>query len=119
MSELKAFEINGKTLFGRTYVKKAYLKSEADAYIAELEEKHKMEVEQLLIEIAELKEAQRWRKFSEEKPEHHQNILALMNNYRTATCNIELRRWDDGCKYDVEMQELYTHWIPLPKEPKI
>lgn len=33
-----------------------YLKSEADKFIADLEESHKMEVEQLLIEIAELKE---------------------------------------------------------------
>ena len=32
-----------------------YLKSEADKVIADLEESHKMEVEQLLIEIAELK----------------------------------------------------------------
>ena len=32
-----------------------YLKSEADAFIAELEESHKKEVEQLLIEIVELK----------------------------------------------------------------
>ena len=77
---------------------------------AALEEKDK--------EISKLKEAQRWRMFSEEKPEHHQYILVFMNNGRTATCNIELRRWDDGCKFDVEMQELYTHWMPLPKEPE-
>lgn len=32
-----------------------YLKSEADKVIADLEESHKMEVEQLLIEIVELK----------------------------------------------------------------
>lgn len=32
-----------------------YLKSEADKFIADLEESHKMEVEQLLMEIAELK----------------------------------------------------------------
>lgn len=32
-----------------------YLKSEADAFIAKLEENHKMEVGQLLIEIVELK----------------------------------------------------------------
>ena len=33
-----------------------YLKSEADKVIADLEESHKMEVEQLLMEIVELKE---------------------------------------------------------------
>ena len=32
-----------------------YLKSEADKYIADLEESHKMEVEQLLMEIVGLK----------------------------------------------------------------
>ena len=35
MSELKAFEVNGKSLFGRTYVRKVYLKSEADEVIDE------------------------------------------------------------------------------------
>ena len=45
--ELTAFE----TGLGR----KVYLKSEADAYIKGLEEKHKMEVEQLLYEISRLK----------------------------------------------------------------
>ena len=34
-----------------------YLKSEADKVIAEMEESHKMEVEQLLIEIVDLKNA--------------------------------------------------------------
>ena len=55
MSELKAFEVSGKSLFGRTYVKKVYLKSEVDELIADLEESHKKEVEQLLMEIVELK----------------------------------------------------------------
>lgn len=36
MAELKAFEVSGKALFGRTYVKKVYLKSEVDKVIAEL-----------------------------------------------------------------------------------
>ena len=63
--------------------------------------------------IAELKEAQRWREFSEEKPKHHQRILVCSRDYKT-----ELRRWDEGCKFDVEVQEIYTHWMPLPKEPE-
>lgn len=41
--------------FGFIESKDLYLKSEVDAHISELEENHKMEVEQLLIEIAELK----------------------------------------------------------------
>ena len=57
MSELKAYkflsidEIYPDANLGSDY----YLKSEADKVIAELEESHKKEVEQLLIEIEELK----------------------------------------------------------------
>ena len=64
-------------------------------------------------EIKNLKNAQRWREFSEEKPEHHQRILVCSRDYKT-----ELKRWDEGCKFDVEVQEIYTHWMPLPKEPE-
>ena len=52
MSELKAYRIKGLTLGDFHDV---YLKSEADKVIADLEESHKKEVGQLLIEIAELK----------------------------------------------------------------
>lgn len=52
MSELKAYRVKGVTL-GDTH--DVYLKSEADKFIADLEESHKMEVEQLLMEIAGLK----------------------------------------------------------------
>ncbi len=41
MRELKAFEVSGKALFGRTYVKKVYLKSECDKVIAELKADYK------------------------------------------------------------------------------
>ena len=71
MSELKAYlciqarEIENKTFscYNQTLAVKnapeatmaqVYLKSEADKVIADLEESHKMEVEQLLIKIAEL-----------------------------------------------------------------
>ena len=54
MSELKAY-----TLFTTSSLsgQRVYLKSEADKVIADLEESHKMEVEQLLMEIVKLKEA--------------------------------------------------------------
>jgi hypothetical protein len=68
---------------------------------------------QAMDQVDQLEEAQRWRKFSEEKPEHHQRILVCSLDYKT-----ELRRWDEGCKFDVEVQEIYTHWMPLPKEPE-
>ena len=55
MSELKAF--NMPRYAGAFTTHKVYLKSEADAYIAELEEKHKMEVEQLLLSLEQTKKA--------------------------------------------------------------
>ena len=66
--------------------------------------------------VATLKEAQRWRKFSEEKPEHHQDVLCYCP--RAKFCKVALRRWDEGTKFDVEKQELYTHWRPMPEDPK-
>lgn len=54
MSELKAFEVTGKALFGRTFTKKVYLKSDVDKLLADLEESHKKEVEQLLMKIVGL-----------------------------------------------------------------
>lgn len=64
MSELKAYRFLGQdevwpdANFGSDYYLKCsdyYLKSEADKVIADLEESHKKEVEQLLMEIVELK----------------------------------------------------------------
>ena len=59
MSELKAttvYDAYWKANFvGEGAGVLVYFKSEADKVIADLEESHKMEVEQLLIEIAELK----------------------------------------------------------------
>lgn len=39
MSELKAFEVTRKALFGRTCTEKVYFKSEADRYIAHIQRK--------------------------------------------------------------------------------
>lgn len=68
--------------------------------------------------IAELKEERRWRKFCEEKPKEKQWILVFVENPSKYGTYIELRRWDMGCKFDVENQELYTKWMPLPSAPK-
>ena len=51
MSELNTYYI--PTRSGNSCL--CYLKSDADKFISDLEESHKMEVEQLLMEIAELK----------------------------------------------------------------
>ncbi len=59
MSELKAvhaFDVyEAYTKTGDDDAAQVYLKDEADKFIADLEESHKMEVEQLLMEIVGLK----------------------------------------------------------------
>ena len=103
---------------GKIDCTRVYIKSEADKVIAELEEYHKMEVEQLLIEIVKLKEERRWRKFSDEKPKYKQWILLFVENPSNYGTYIELRRWDTVCKFDGENQKLYPKWMPLPSAPK-
>ena len=49
----------------------------------------------------------------EEKPKHFQRVLVCSKYYKT-----ELRRWDDGCEFDVEVQGIYTHWMSLPEAPE-
>ena len=66
----------------------------------------------------ELEEELRWRKFSEEKPNEKQWILVYYPNHSNFTSGVEVRRWDNGCKYDVELQEMYEKWMPLPSAPK-
>ena len=70
--------------------------------------------------VHDLKKAQRWRNFSEEKPEHHQWIIVFCPHVTEVMLMPKLRitRWDDACKYDVEVQELYSHWMPLPPSPE-
>ena len=84
MSELKAFDVglgqyceDGTPCViafdadrnPRLLNEQVYIKSEADKTIADLEESHKKEVEQLSIEIVKLKEERRWRKYPDEKPD--------------------------------------------------
>ena len=79
---------------------------------------HNDELSRLKARIAELEEERRWRKFSEEKPKYKQWILVFVENPSNYGTYIELRRWDITCKFDVENQELYTKWMPLPSSPK-
>ena len=78
----------------------------------------KARIAELEKENVELKEERRWRKFSEEKPKYKQWILVFVENPSNYWTYIELRRWDITCKFDVENQELYTKWMPLPSAPK-
>lgn len=70
-----------------------YLKSEADNVIAELEESHKMEVEQILIEIDELKK----------KLAAAQQVLRL-NKPEALFSNLETMGRLNHEKYVVEME---------------
>ena len=129
MIELKAaslFEFE-KVLSGRSN-KLFYSKKEADNVIAELEERiaelermdteHTLQIAKMNGYISRLEEERRWRKFSEEKPKEKQWILVFVENPSKYGTYIELRRWDMGCKFDVENQELYTKFMPLPSAPE-
>ena len=110
MSELKAETIYFQHESGESYAVEFYPKSEADKVIAELKESHKMEVEQLLMEIAELEEERRWRKFPDEKPTEEIKFLVI-NEKGFMQC----------CYYSPILHEFQipaTHWMPLPAAPK-
>lgn len=53
--EAMDYERSEKSKSGKIQVTRVYIKDEVDKVIADLEESYKMEVEQLLMEIAELK----------------------------------------------------------------
>lgn len=91
------------------------------ARIAELERidtEHTVQIAKMNGYIHHLEEERRWRKFSEEKPNEKQWILVYYPNHSNFTSGVEVRRWDNGCKYDVELQEMYEKWMPLPSAPK-
>ena len=103
-----------------------YLKSEADKFIADLEEHHKMEVEQLLMEIvelkariAELKEERRWRNVYDKFPTSDEGyILVLWEDglpdigYIGSEDDVIETVRDRGEGHSVDW------WMPLPSAPK-
>ncbi len=103
-----------------------YIKSEADKVIADLEESHKKEVGQLLMEIvglkariAELEEERRWRKFPDEKPEEWDTVVVRFSNgfYDLAVYLSNGQGWDIGDGLYHKSEEV-SHWMPLPSAPK-
>ena len=89
MSELKAYTYDDM-LDGNADVDiEYYPKSEADKVIAELEESHKKEVGQLLIEIVELKAEKQ--KLNEEKDAEIQRLENLCESYRIDCDNLAIR----------------------------
>ncbi len=71
----------------------------------------KARIAELEKENAELKEAQRWRKFSEEKPEHNGIYIVLLGEH---TRTLDAYDTDKG-KFRTYMP---TAWMPLPSAPK-
>lgn len=75
----------------------------------------KERIAELEKENAELKEAQRWRKFSEEMPEHDAWCLVFHEG------EIDVDHYTDDCNSQDRfiMYGFYvTHWMPLPSAPK-
>ena len=72
-------------------------------------------IEKMATEIAELKQAQRWRAFSEEKPKKDQWCLVYHEG------EIDVDHYTDHCNNHcrfVMYGNYVTHWMPLPKEPE-
>lgn len=105
---------------GKVSCTKLYIKSEVDEVIADLEESHKKEVGQLLMEIVGLKEERRWRKFPDEKPtEEMEGMDFIVSN---GFFHREISEWrgywnNDPFCGDRHCDEV-KYWRPLPLEPK-
>lgn len=96
MNELKA----DKTfVFGEEC--EAYKKSEADKV------------------IAELRDAQHWRKFSEEKPEWGKEVLVIDKDKDIHIVRFSHDfKWISWGKMNTCESDCITHWMPLPSAPK-
>lgn len=83
-----------------------YLKSEVDKIIAEKDR-----------EIARLKEAQRWRKYSEEKPKSDgYYIICGSSGFRNADRFMQCK---DGRGMDFSFYSYgVEYWMPMPAAPK-
>ena len=116
--------LNKKESYGETFRKAlaGRLSKEQEEQGAQIEQMLEQATErnaELEKENAALKEERRWRKFSEEKPAHHQWIFVINPRRPKYASPIETRRWDDGMKFDVEAQELYKVWMPQMETPEV
>ena len=83
---------------GKHELAQVYLKSEADKAIADLEESHKMEVEQLLMEIVELKE---------QVHDYGQGLYVMQTRAEKEACHHKFKR----CLNKAEMCESKVYHI--------
>lgn len=97
--------------------------AEKDKKIDELKEQYKdmdvthtVHIAKMNAKIEELEESQRWRKFSEEKPEKREVVFVRMSDglYRIAMYLARGLGWDIGDGAHHKSEEV-THWMPLPK----
>lgn len=96
-----------------------YLKQDVDKLIADLEESHKKEVGQLLIEIIELKKERRWRKFPEEKPKWGEEVLVVDDESKQYIVRFSHdMKWISWGKMNTCESNCVKYWMPLPPAPK-
>ena len=120
MSELTSYKGDVTIpVYGTIADAEVYLKSEVDKEIAELEESHKKEVGQLLMEIVELKDKRRWRKFPEEKPEWGEEVLVVDDESKQYIVRFSHdMKWISWGKMNTYESENVKYWMPLPSAPK-
>ena len=88
--------------------------SRLKARIAELERmdtEHTLQIAKMNGYISHLEEERRWRKFTDEKPEHNGIYIVLLGEH---TRTLDVYDTDKG-KFRTYMP---TAWMPLPSAPK-
>jgi hypothetical protein len=104
---------------GKHELAQIYLKKDVDKLIADLEESHKKEVGQLLMEIVELKKERRWRKFPEEKPKWGEEVLVVDDESKQYIVRFSHdMKWISWGKKNTCESNCVKYWMPLPKAPK-
>ena len=105
MSELKAFEVTGKALFGRTFTKKVYDKAEADKYIIGIKQ-NLLNVEKTLHDLDELDK--------KEIAHHKYKRCVAMAKW----CESDIEQWVE-CSYRWQRRKnWHKRWLKLAEHYK-
>lgn len=118
MSELKARFIDDTYAeyfnTGKHDLAQVYIKTEVDKVIAELEESHKKEVGQLLIEIAELKneieKQKRLRDMALASVPNALKVMKIIQHHKYKRC-LAMARWCDEVMMSCELRGCEVHRI--------
>ena len=85
-----------------------YIKSEADKVIAEKDKA-----------ISELKEAQRWRKFPDEKPKWGEEVIVVDDESKQYIVRFSHdMKWISWGRMNTCESNCVKYWMPLPSAPK-